>query len=234
MGSQRSAYPNLGGRIVTIVIGRIVTILRRQLRYEGTGREEISLRVKLLAAVLIVTLLAVYYILGMDYINQRRERDTLAFQFDTATQTLDQMSDSTHNLEDLEQWLEAAEERLADEQSVFPSRLNSTAVISSILALADSLGVNAIPLVTQSWLTEVVGESNYDVLRLTVAAEGTFGQMVNFVSRLEEGEYQTLVVENLTVQRVTPLVGEEAGAGAPVIFIASFDLAIYAQSQNSD
>jgi len=216
------------------VAGRIITSLLKQFRYQGTGGGEISMRGKLLIAVLIITLLAVYYILGMDYINQRRELDALAFQIDTATQALDQMSETTYNLENMEQRLEAAEERLADEQSVFPSRLNSTAVISSILELADTLGVNAVPLVTQSWLTEVVGENNYDVLRVTVAAEGTFSQMVNFVSRLENGEYQTLVVENLTVTRVTPLAEEEAGSEGAVIFIASFDLAIYAQSLNSD
>ena len=213
---------------------RIITSLLKHFRYEGTGGGEISLTGKLLIAVLIVTLLAVYYVLGMDYLNQRRERDALAFQIDIVTQTLDQMSDSTYDLEDMEQWLEVAEERLADEQSVFPTRLNSTAVISSILELANDLGVNAIPLVTQSWLTEMVGENEYDVLRLTVAAEGTFGQMVNFVSRLENGDYQTLVVENLTVTRATPLVAEDGGSVTAVIFIASFDLAIYAQSMNSD
>ena len=167
----------------------------------------------------------VYYIFGMDYINQRQEREALAFQIATVTQALAQMSDPPQNLE---QRLEAAQESLAAEQSMFPSRLNSTEVINTILELANSLGVNAIPLVTQSWSTEVVGENNYDVLRLTVAAEGSFSQMVNFVSRLENGEYQTLVVEDLTVDRVT------AGSEGIISFIASFDLAIYARSLNSD
>ncbi|MEE8598081.1 MAG: hypothetical protein V3S69_00915, partial [Dehalococcoidales bacterium] len=118
-------------------------------------------------------------------------------------------------------------------QSMFPTRLNSTEVISTILELANSLGVNAVPLVTQSWSTEVVGENNYDVLRLTIAAEGNFSQLVNFVSRLENGEYQTLVVEDLIVDRVAT-VSEGSGSEGTVSYIASFDLAIYARSLTSD
>jgi len=117
---------------------------------------------------------------------------------------------------------------------MFPTRLNSTEVISTILGQASGYGVNAIPLVTKSWETEIVGENNYDVLRLTIAAEGNFSQLVNFVTRLENGEYQTLVVEDLTVERVTPLSEEETGSEGAILFIASFDLAIYAQSLTSD
>ncbi len=210
--------------------GRIITSLLRQFRYEGTGGREISLMSKLLIAILIISLLVVYYIFGMDYINQRREREALAFQIATVTQALAQMSDPPQNLE---RRLEVAQERLAAEQSMFPTRLNSTEVISTILELANSLGVNVIPLVTQSWLTEVVGENNYDVLRLTVAAEGNFYQLVNFVSRLENGEYQTLVVEDLTVDKAVT-ASEGNGSAGVVSYIASFDLAIYAQSLTSD
>lgn len=188
---------------------------------------------KLLIAVLIISLLVVYYIFGMDYINQRREREALALQITTVTQALAQISDSPQDLENLERRLEVAQERLAAEQSMFPTQLNSTEVVSTILGLANSLGVNAIPLVTQSWSTEVVGENNYDVLRLTVAAEGNFYQLVNFVSRLENGEYQTLVVEDLTVDRAVTASGGNGSEGI-VSFIASFDLAIYAQSLTSD
>lgn len=205
--------------------GRIITSLLGYFRYKGTGKGETSARSKLLIAILIISLLVVYYIFGMDYLNQRQEHETLAFQIATVTQALAQVSDPPQNLE---QRLEAAQESLAAEQSMFPSRLNSTEVINTILELANSLGVNAIPLVTQSWSTEVVGENSYDVLRLTVAAEGSFSQMVNFVSKLENGEYQTLVVEDLTVDRVT------TGSEGIILFIASFDLAIYAQSLNSD
>ncbi len=213
--------------------GRIKTSLLRQFRYKilfgyfkykGTG-EVGTLRNKLLIAILIIALLVVYYVFGMDYINQRQEREALAFQIATVTQALAQISDPPQNLE---QRLEVARERLTAEQSMFPTQFNSTEVVSTIMELANSLGVNVIPLVTQSWLTEVVGENNYDVLRLTIAAEGNFSQLVNFVSRLENGEYQTLVVEDLIVDRVATV------SEGTVSYIASFDLAIYARSLTSD
>ena len=229
----------MAGRIVTTLLrpfrykgtgGSIVTTLRRQLKYEGTGAGEISVRSKLLIAILIISLLVVYYISGMDYINQRQEHEALAFQIATVTQELAQMSEPPQNLE---QRLRAAQARLDAEQSIFPRQLNSTEIISNILGLANSLGVNAIPLVTQSWSTEVVGESEYDVLRLTINAEGNFSQLHSFVSKLENGEYQTLFIEDLTVTRVGTVSGG-TGSVEAMLFIGSFDLAIYTQSLTSD
>ena len=224
----------MAGRIITSLLRqfRYKGLLRR-FRYEGTGVGEISLRSKLLIAVLIISLLVVYYISGMDYINQRREHEALAFQIATTTQALAQMSDPPQSLENLEERLEVAREELAAERSIFPRQLNSTEVVSAILGLANSLRINAIPLITQAWSIEVVGENTYGVLRLTVTAEGSFSQLVNFVSRLENGEYQTLIVEDLTVDRVT-LLSEENGSEGAILFIASFNLAIYAQSLTSD
>jgi len=204
--------------------------LRRQLKYEGTGAGEISVRSKLLIAILIISLLVVYYISGMDYINQRQEHEALAFQIATVTQELAQMSEPPQNLE---QRLRAAQARLDAEQSIFPRQLNSTEIISNILGLANSLGVNAIPLVAQSWETEVVGENNYDVLRLSVAAEGNFSQLHSFVSKLENGEYQTLFMKDLTVIRVGTASGG-TGSVEAMLFIGSFDLVIYTQSLTSD
>jgi Tfp pilus assembly protein PilO len=202
-----------------------------QFRYEGTGGGDISLRGKLLIALLIIALLAVYYILGMDYMKQRQEHEALAFQITTINQTLEQMSEPPQNLE---QRLETAQERLSAEQNLFPSQLNSTEVVNSILELANQCGVDAIPLVTQSLSTEIVGENSYNILRLSVAAEGSFSQLYSFVSQLENGEYQTLVVEDMTVTRVTPLSEDETGFEETILYIASFDLAIYAQCTTSD
>jgi len=214
--------------MVTIVASRIVTTLLRKFRYKGTGGVETLVRSKLLIAILIITLLVVYYFFGTGYINQRRENAALTSQIAGVTQTLAQVPELPQNLE---QRLEAAQARLDAEQSVFPSSLHSTEVINTILGLADDCGINAIPLVTQSWSTEVVGEHSYGVLRLAVATEGSFAQLFSFVNKLENGEYETLVVEDLSIDGVT------AGGSTfeePIMFIASFELAIYTQSLVSD
>lgn len=207
---------------------RIVAALFGRSGYKNVGGGGTAARRKLLTAILIITLLVVYYLFGTDYINQRRENAALTSQITEATEALAQMPEPPRNLE---QRLEAAQARLDAEQSVFPSNLHSTEVVNTILELSDDCGIRAIPLVTQSWSMEVVGEHSYSVLRLTVAAEGNFTQLVSFVSRLENGEYETLVVENLSIARVP---GGESTSGGAMIFIASFDLAIYAQSLTSD
>ena len=192
------------------------------------SKESILVRRKILIAILIISLLIVYYLFGTDYINQHHENAALISQISDTTQALVQMPEPPQNLE---QQLEAAQAKLAAEQSAFPSNLNSIDVINTILELANDCGVKAIPLVTQSWSTEIVGEHDYSVLRLTIAAEGNFYQLVSFVSKLENGEYTTLVVEDLSITRVT--VGESIPEESTT-FIASFDLAIYARSPTSD
>jgi hypothetical protein len=210
------------------VASRIVATLFGRFRYKNIGGGLTLARRKLLTAILIITLLVAYYLFGTDYINKRRENVALTSQITEVTQILAQMPEPPQNLE---QRLEAAQVRLDAEQSVFPSNLHSTDVVNTILGLADDCGIRAIPLVTQSWSTEVVGEHSYSVLRLAVAAEGNFNQLVSFVNKLENGEYETLVVENLSMA-VVP--GEESASEEALTFIASFNLAIYIQSLTSD
>lgn len=183
------------------------------------------MRGKLLITILIIILVAVYYLFGTDYMKQRQEHAALTSQITDATQALAQIPELPQNLE---QRLAAAQASLAAEQNEFPSKINSTQVINTILQLADDYGVKATPMVTQSWSTEMVGEHSYSVLRLTVAVEGSFSPLLSFISKLENGEFKTLIVENLSVTRVT----EQPEGTIPIT--ASLNLAIYTQSLTPD
>ena len=180
------------------------------------------MRSKLLITILIITLLVVYYLLGMDYMKQRQEHEALTSQITDVTQTLGQIPRPP---QDLEQRLAAVQARLAAEQRALPGRINSTQVINTILKLADDCGVEAIPLITQPWSMETIGEHGYYVLRLNVEVEGSFAKLVTFVSKLENGEYKTLIVEDLNVTKVTE---------GTIPITASLDLAIFRQSPTSD
>jgi len=173
----------------------------------------------------IIALLAVYYFLGMDYLRQRQGQEVLTAQINEVTQTLVQTPKPP---QDLEQRLAAAEANLAAVQSAFPIDLNSTRVINAILKLADDCQVRAIPMVTQTWSMENIGEGYY-VFRLNVTARGGFSQLVSFVSQLESDKFETLVVESLSFTRVAGPTGEET---IPVT--ASLDLAIYTQRTTSE
>lgn len=183
-------------------------------------------RKSLLVTIFIVTLLMLYCILGMSYLKQLKEHQALTSQITEVTQTLSEIPKPP---QDLEQQLAAAQTLLAAEQSSFPSQIDTTQVINTILAQAKSCGVKATPMVTQPWSTETLGEHSYPVLRLTVAVEGSFSQLVTFVSQLDQGGYVTLVMENLSATWSTEQTEEET---IPVT--GSLKLAIYTQSPSSD
>ena len=183
---------------------------------------------KLTYTIIIIVLLAVYYLLftsGIDYMKQREQHPVLASQIADVAQKLAQTPEPP---QDLEQRLAAAKESLAAEQRAFPDNLNSTQIINTILKLADECQVRAIPLITQPWSMENIGEG-YHVFHLTVTASGGYSQLVQFVSQLENGELETLVIQNLNVMRIA---GPTDGETIP--FTASLYLAIYTQLSTSE
>jgi len=186
---------------------------------------------KLPIVILIIMLSVVYYLFGNDYLSQRQEQKALASQIAEVTQMLSEMPEPT---QDLQQRLEAAQASLAAEQSALPSEVDTTQVIDTILRLANECGVKAIPLATEPWTEEKIGEHGYHVFRLSMAVEGGFSQLVDFVKKLEKGGFNTLIVENASVSRLSPQSEGESVAEGIILITANLDLAIYTQSLNSD
>ncbi len=179
---------------------------------------------KLLIALLIVILLVVYYLLGMDYLKQRQQQAALAPQISDVTQVLAQMPEPP---QDLEQRLASAQDNLTAEQKAFPGEMNSTRVINTILELADECQVRAIPLVTEPWSAVKIGEHDYHLFRLNVAVEGSYLNLVSFTGKLESEEFETLIVEHLSVTRMAGQSGEGTVPEGNIPVSASLDLAIY-------
>lgn len=186
---------------------------------------------KLLIILLVAVLLVVYYLLGTDYLKQRNEHEALASQITDTTQTLAQMPEPPG---DLEMQLAAANASLETVKNSFPGNMNSTGIVYTILKLADDCEVKAIPLITQPWVTQEVGDHAYTVFRLNVDVTGTFTQLVSFLSQLENGELQTLIVEDLSVTRVTRQSGEKGTPEGTVPINASLDLAVYTQPPTTE
>ena len=182
---------------------------------------------KLLIAVLVLVLLAVYYIMGTGDLRQRRDNQALASRAVEAAQLLAQIPPSPA---DLEQRLSAAQSSYAETQNSFPAPLNTTQIINSVLTLADEAGVKAVPLVTQPWTTENISDFNYSVFRLSVTATGDFTRVADFVDRLESGGPTPLVIESLLVDRVTDMQGEEGTL--PVS--AQIEIVVYARPPAPD
>ena len=185
-------------------------------------------RSKLLITLLVVILLVVYYLFGMDYMKQRKQHAPLTSQITEITQTLAQMPEPP---QDLEQQMATAQASLTAEQSAFPGKMTSTNIINAILKLADDHEVKAIPVVTQPWSIEAVGEHEYYIFRLNVAVTANFSQLVSFVGELENGELETLTVENLSVTRQPT---EENAPDGAIPVTASLNLAVFAQAPALD
>lgn len=186
---------------------------------------------KLLVVLLVIILLVVYYILGTDYLKQRQQHESLSYQIADATRALAQMPQSPT---DQEERLAIAQAELNDIENSFPSRVTSTKVINTILKLADDIGVKAIPLVTQSWSVEKIGEHDYSVLRLNVNVSGSFSQLEIFTAELENGELPTLIIEQLRVTGADRQSEEESIPDLTSPVTASLDLAIYVRSWSID
>jgi hypothetical protein len=170
----------------------------------------------------VLALLAVYYLIGTDYLKQRRENKALGPQIGEMAQLLAQIPPSPA---DLEQRLEAAQSEFQATRDSFPDRANTTQVVNYILRVAEDRGVKAIPLITQPWSTESVGDHDYTVFRCDISVTGTFAKLVEFVNQLETGELKTLIIESLSVERATEKSGEEDG----ILVEASGTIAIYTQ-----
>jgi hypothetical protein len=176
----------------------------------------------LLIAVLVLVLLAVYYIMVTDYLKQRQENQALASRTEEAAQLLAQIPPPPA---DLEHRLSAAQSSYAETQDSFPDLLNTTQIINGVLRLADDEGVKAIPLVTQPWTVETISDHDYSVFRLSVTVTGDFTKLAGFIERLETGEPPTLIIESLLVDRVTEIQGEENAL--PVA--AQLEIVVYAR-----
>jgi len=179
---------------------------------------------KPLIIILVLVLLVVYYLVGTDYRKQRRQHLSLASQIIETTQILAQ---GPLTPADLEPRLAAAQADLEAIKSSFPSYTNSTSIINMILILAEEIGVKAIPLVTQPWTSESVKGQDYSVFRLNLAVKGTFAQLTNFLSSLEKGKPETLIIEYLSVDRASEPSGGGSDSGDRTQVNASLKIAIY-------
>ena len=186
---------------------------------------------RLLFGLLFIVLLVAYYFLGTDYLRQRQQHERLHAQINDATRVLAQMPPP---LTGLEQQLAAAQDNLTAVATAFPSQVNSSRLINTILKLADGAGVKAIPLVTRPWSVENRGEHNYYVLRLNISVRGSFAQLVAFTDKLENGEFPTLIIEGLSVSRYAEQSETGVGYETAIPVSASLDLAIYTRLVSVD
>jgi len=179
---------------------------------------------KIAIVLIIVILLVVYGLLAMDYMKQGPEQERLLSEIEEVNQSREALSEPSTAFSELLAVLQA---NLLAEYETIPDDISSSDVIDTILSLAQEIGVKAIPLVTQPWTEQHIGENTYRIFRINVEIKGFFSQVREYVSRLESGVFNTLIVEHVVID----IEDEEVYAGEATPVEASLDLAIFTQPE---
>ena len=151
---------------------------------------------KTLIILLVVALVAVYYIFGSGYLNTRRSNASLNREIGASTQQLALIPLLPANPT---QRQAAASADLQAQLNRFPEELNTTQILNGILKLAQAEGVNAVPLITQQISAISTNGTNYPAFRLSVDAKGTYAQVAGFINDLETSRPSTLVIEDISL-----------------------------------
>lgn len=155
-----------------------------------------------------------YAVLGATCARQQQNKNDINAQL---LQLRPALAQKKPNLAALEQRLALAQARLAEEQASFPSELSSTELSDWVLQLAQETQLKALSLRAKPISTEKIRGHAYKILHLEVEARGSFSELMDFIQRLEEGKFKTLVLEKASMT-VTP--GDVSGR---------LNLALYAQ-----
>jgi hypothetical protein len=178
---------------------------------------------KWLIVMLIVALLAVYYLLGMDFLKQRRQNLATASQIENATAEL---AGIPFNPADLEERLANARADLTAAEDSFAGETNDTRIVNTVLQIAEENGVKATPLSTKAWAIENIFERDYSVFYLSLEIKGDFSHLQSFINRLETGEPKTLAIKYLKVENTSAVTGDNV--------TTNIDVAIYTLARMAD
>lgn len=121
---------------------------------------------------------------------------SLEKQVGSAAQTLAQATQAT-NVDSLKTELAAAEAQL--KESSFPEQVPSVEVVALLVKASKETGVELSNLQVLATEQEKVGNNSYSVLRQRLQLRGSPAQVTGFMSRLEKGEFRSLVVNNIAL-----------------------------------
>ena len=155
-----------------------------------------------------------YAVLGATYVRQQRVETDIDAQL---LQLRPALAQTRPNLAELEGRLALAQARLAAEQASFPTELSSTELSDWVLQLAQEAQLKALSLRAKPISTEKIRGYTYKILRLEIEARGSFSELTDFIQRLEEGKFTTLVLANASM------------TVSPEDVAARLNLALYAQ-----
>ncbi|MFA5309866.1 MAG: hypothetical protein WC370_10350 [Dehalococcoidales bacterium] len=154
---------------------------------------------RIIIATVTVLLLIVFVLWGSGWVQDRvkdssnTEKAELVTKIDSVNKSIAAIPEPDDQLVSR---LAQLQIELEEVGKTIPSSLDSTTVINYILELAESCNVTAVPLQTEDW--SPFGD-HYMVYTLQIRAEGEYAEIADFISRLESGEYDNLIISSLEI-----------------------------------
>jgi hypothetical protein len=185
-------------------------------------------RIKVKPATMLLALggvLAVAYIVVIaSWAMERREQSGVRQQIEAGSGTLSGVGDSQQTLKELEDRLSVLNAGLQDLETAFPAKLDSTAIVQSLLDYSNQSRAR-IKQISTLPASQVVAQKDengeqvtYTVLRYTLVIEGNLTEMLSFLSLIEDGTAQTAALGDVSIA---------AGTGTEEMVL---NVAFYAQA----
>jgi hypothetical protein len=100
----------------------------------------------------------------------------------------------------LEPQLDTLKAKLDAAHSGFPAAVDRNEVIAYLLDTAQETQVGILPLATNGWVTENIGQA-YNVLSFSATAEGNLDNVESFITAIQTGQYPTLTISGCSVDK---------------------------------
>ncbi len=150
----------------------------------------------LLGVVVIVILIVVNIIVWRNYSDKHAQADALNAKVELVEQQISQVEPAPS---DLESKLNTAKNELAEALQVFPANIDKNDVVDFILTTAEECYVELVPLTAQGG--GAVGA--YYQVRYSGTVTGKLSQVSDFMTKLHNGKYATMVIIDCSVQRMS-------------------------------
>ena len=129
---------------------------------------------------------------------------------------------------DLQSRLAAARADLTAAQTAFPAQFNRNDIIDYIINLSRECQVEVLPISSQGWVAEKASQS-YPVLKLNATLTGSFAQANEFIDKLKNGKYGTLLIPEISFTRLSSPDSSGVFSGEQTMVTARLSISIYAR-----
>ncbi len=157
-----------------------------------------------LGVIVIIAIIVVNFIMWKGYFAEKSQIEVLQEEI---AQVNKQTSQVAQPPSDLESQLLEAENNLKAALQVFPANVDRNDVVDFIISTANACNVQMIPLVSDGWEIENIGQS-FIVLKYHGVVSGTLINASNFITMLRNGDYPTMIITGCEIDRVSGLIAD--------------------------